>query len=144
MAKYRAVFKDSNGATFSAPVEKQTDGSWIMHTSDGLQLPINSEFHDDHAGPLIFSHYREEPEPEDLRLHIDRLPGESSFGALQRAYAEKEIVEQRNQRQAARTEIQNVLPDPAKTAQARNINEEFARLKRPNGRGVGLVIGEKN
>jgi hypothetical protein len=143
MAKYRAVYKNEAGATFSAPVEKRSDGTWVMHSSDGLQLPIDFHFTDDHAGPLIFSHYREEPEPADLRLHIDRLPGESSLGALQRAYAEKEIVEQRKHRQAARAEAQNDIPDPVKVQAARDLNNQMAHNKKPNGRGVGLVIGEK-
>jgi hypothetical protein len=136
---YQAVYKNEQGATFSALVEKQSDGSWIMHSSDGLQLPITSQFNDDHAGPLFFSHYREDPEPVDLRLHIDRLPGESSFGALQRAYAEKEIVAQRKHREAARAEGQKVIPDPVKVQQARDLNTQLARTMRPRGKGQYLV-----
>lgn len=139
--KFRAVYKDVRGATFSAPVEKMPDGSWVMHTSNGEQLPITVTFTDDNAGPLNFSHYREEPKPADLRLHIDRLPGESNLGALQRAYAEKEIVAQRKHRQAARTEIQNILPDPAKVQAAKDLNAQILRERRPH-RGPAIIKGD--
>ena len=140
MAKtFRAIYKDAQGRTYSCPVEVH-DGQWMLVTTSRL-APITHTLDNEEFGIITFDSYREEP--ADLRLHIDRLPGESSFGALRRAYAEKEIAEQRKHRKAARTEAQNVLPDPAKVAQARHINAEFAKLKRPNGRGVGLVIGEK-
>src|SRR5258708_38967369 len=116
----RAVYRDERGATYSCPVEIH-DGKWAMLTSEGLQ-PITHHFHDDVGGLLTFVKYRDEPNAEDPRLQINRLPGESSFGALQRAYAENEIVEERKQRQAARSEIQNVAPDPSKGAAARAIN----------------------
>src|ERR1700688_3984098 len=100
----RAVYQDETGATFSCPVELH-DGNWALVTSDGHK-PITFYFDDDAAGRLTFVEYREEVPKEDSRLHINRMPGESSFGALQRAYAEKEIVEQRKHRQAARQEMQ--------------------------------------
>jgi hypothetical protein len=137
----RAVYKDGEGKTYSCPVEIH-GGKWQMKTSEGYQ-DITSNFQDDAAGRLNFDCYREETEPADSRLHINRLPGESSFGALQRAYAEKEIVEQRRQRQAARSEIQNVPVDPAKVAAAREINTQIAQAMRPHGNGQGLLIGKK-
>ena len=69
MAKFRAVYRDAKGATFSSHVEVR-DGAWVMLTSEGPQ-PIGYHFDDDAAGRLTFVHYREEPEPVDLRLHID-------------------------------------------------------------------------
>jgi hypothetical protein len=129
---FRAVFRDDKGAaTYSARVELR-DGAWVMETSDGFQ-PITFYFDDDDAGRLTFSHYREEPGPTDQRLHISRMPGESSFAAMQRAYAEREIVEQRKQRQAARAEIQNALPDPAKIQQARDLNNQYGALRNRHG-----------
>lgn len=134
MAKYRAVYRSETGATFSAPVEKVGEG-WVMHTSDGQQLPIHLTFTDDAAGQLTFVEYREEPEPEDLRLHLpDRIGTENSLQQLQRAYAEKEVVAQRKQRQAARMEIQNVASDAAKVAAARDLNNQHAALKNRHGR----------
>src|ERR1700676_1293035 len=99
----RAVYRDNRGAAYSCPVETH-DGKWGMVTSEGHQ-PITHYFDDDVAGRLTFVQYRGEP---DLRLHISRMPGESSLGALQRAYAEKEIVAKRRHRQAARQKIQDV------------------------------------
>jgi hypothetical protein len=134
MANYRAVFQDEkSSATYSAKVELR-DGVWLMETSDGFQL-ITLHFDDDEAGRLTFSHYREEPEPVDLRLHLpERIGTESSFQQLQRAYVEKEIIAQRKHRQAARTEIQNVSPpDPAQVAAARRINQEYGALKNRHG-----------
>lgn len=133
--KVRAVYRNKKGATFSAPIEKHGD-TWIMQTSDG-PVPIAHTFQDDVGGLLTFVEYRQEV---DTRLHIDRLPGESSFGALKRAYAEKEIAEQRKQRQVARTQIQDVPPDPAKIAAARELNNEIAKTMKPRGGGAGLVV----
>src|SRR5258706_15165027 len=108
---YRVVYQNEAGATFSAPVELR-DGTWVMHTSDGLQLPINFHFTDDEAGPLTFLRYTEQPEPVDLRLHLpDKIGTESSFQQLQRAYVEQEVVAQRKHREQARAEAQNVPPD---------------------------------
>ena len=122
--KVRAVYRNKKGATFSAPVEKQSDGTWTMLTSEG-PTKITSNFQDDVGGSLTFVEYREEP---DTRLHIDRLPGESSFGALKHAYAEKEIAYQRQQRQAA---LQKINSDSAahelsRVAAAGDINAQFA------------------
>jgi hypothetical protein len=134
MAKsFRAVYKDQRGATFSAPVKKMPDGSWVMHSADGVQLPINPTFNDDQAGPLTFVEYREEPELADLRLHLPQKIGtESSFQQLQRAYVEQEVVGQRKQRQESRALAQQTVVNPAKGAQARDVNNQYAaRLKRP-------------
>ena len=136
--KVRAVYRNEKGATFSAPVEKQSDGTWTMLTSDG-PTPITHTFRDDVGGSLTFVEYREEP---DTRLHIDLLPGESSFGALKRAYAEKEIAYQRQQRQAA---LQNINNDSAahelkRFASARDINAQFAQAKKPRGSGTSEAV----
>ena len=134
MTKYRAVYRnESSSATFSAPVEKTPDGSWVMHSADGQQLPIHLTFNDDAAGTLVFSHYREDPEPEDLRLHVEpRQPGQSSFRQLQEARA-AHVDQERKARGEARAHVQNVLPDPAKVAQARDLNNQYAALKNRHG-----------
>jgi hypothetical protein len=126
----RAVYKDEHGATYSCPVVKN-DGAWAMVTSAG-PTPITFFFDDNVAGRLVFDSYRDEPQAEDHRLHISRLPGESSFGALRRAYAEQKVAEERKQRQAARTEIQNVPVDPVAVANARAANNYAAEVKRPH------------
>ena len=131
----RAVYKDEHGATFSCPVELH-ENKWMMLTSEGFQA-ITHEFKDDVAGTLTFVEYREQ---KDSRLHVERLPGESGFAAMQRAYAEQEIATQRRQRQQLRAQVQT--PADAKTIeQVRQINNEWAALKRPRGRGQGFIIG---
>ena len=136
MAMYQAVYKNAQGGTFSAPVEKLSDGTWVMHTSDGLQLPIHLTFNDDHAGPLIFSHYREEPEPEDLRLHVEpRQPGQSSFRQLQEARA-AHINQERKMREEARARAQQTVVNPAKAQAAKDLNAQILRERRPH-RGKG-------
>jgi hypothetical protein len=139
MAKsFRAIYKDAQGRTYSCPVEIH-DGQWMLVTTSGL-APITHSLDIQEYGIVTFDSYREEV---DTRLHIEpRQPGQSSFRQLQEARA-AHIDAERKQREQARLEIQNVPPDAAKVAQARSVNEQFARLKRPNGRGVGLVIGEK-
>ena len=132
---FRAVYKDAAGQPYSCPVELH-DGTWMLVTTSGL-APITHTLDNEEYGIVTFDSYREEP---DTRLHIDRLPGESSFGALRRAYAEKEIAFQRQQRQAARTQIQDVPPDPAKIAAARELNNEIAKTMKPRGGGAGLVV----
>ena len=135
MAELRAVYKDQQGAMYSCPVEIH-DNKWVMRTSEGIQ-PISFYFQDDVAGRLTFFEYRESQ--TDSRLHINRLPGESSFGALQRAYAEQRLAEERKHRQAGRAEINNQPPDPAKVAAAREINTQIAQTMRPRGKGQYLV-----
>ena len=135
--KFRAVYRNKKGATFSAPVEKHGD-AWIMQTSDG-PVPIAHTFQDVVGGLLTFVEYREEP---DTRLHIDRLPGESSFGALKRAYAEKEIAYQRQRRQAALQTINNdsAARELNRIAAARDTNAQFAKAKKPRGGGTSEAI----
>ena len=109
--------------------------------SDGPQ-PITHEFQDDVAGLLTFFEYRK---TEDSRLHVERLPGESGFAALQRAYAEQVIATQRKHREAARTEVNNQPPDAAKVARAesvRQLNAQTLRQMRPRGGGEFIVKGE--
>jgi len=133
----KAIYRDAAGNHFSCPVVK-IDGAWAMVTSDGPQ-PITYDFQDDVGGLLTFVEYRE---TEDSRLHIDRLPGESSFGALQRTYAEKVVAQQRRDRQQARTEIQNTnIPDPQEVQAARNANNYAANRMRPY-RGPAVIKGD--
>jgi len=81
----------------------------------------------------------------DSRLHVERLPGESGFAAMQRAYAEQEIATQRKHREAARTEMNNQPPDAAKVARAesvRQLNAQTLRQMRPRGGGQFIVKGD--
>jgi len=133
----RAVYKDEHGATFSCPVELH-ENKWMMLTSEGFQA-ITHEFKDDVAGTLTFVEYREQ---KDSRLHVERLPGESGFAAMQRAYAEQEIATQRKHREAARAEINNQPPDAAKVARAegvRQLNAQTLRQMRPRGGGAYII-----
>src|SRR5260370_40441336 len=66
----------------------------------------------------------------DSRLHVERLPGESGFAAMQRAYAEQEIATQRKHREAARAEINNQPPDAAKVARAETVRRLNAHTLR--------------
>src|SRR5260221_581549 len=133
----RAVYKDTANRTYSCPVEIR-DNKWQMKTSEGFQ-DITFHFDDDIGGRLFFVEYREDPKPEDSRLHIDRLPGESSFGALQRAYAEQKVAVERKQREQARAHAQEVPVDAAAVARAREINNQLAQRMRPRGKGQYLV-----
>lgn len=110
---YRAVYHDKNGNTYSAPVELHGE-TWMMFTSDGWQ-PITTTFHDEAAGMLTFSHYRQEP---DTRLHVE--PGKNSFAQLQDAGAQATAAYQK-QRQQQRREMLDALnqPDAHKIAEAR-------------------------
>ena len=103
-----------------------------MLTSDGPQ-PIGYIFQDDVGGLLTFLEYREDPEPVDDRLHIEpRQPGQSSFRQLQEARA-AHINAERKERELARAEAQNVLPDPAKVEAARQINNQYGALRNRHG-----------
>src|SRR5882672_5342593 len=99
--EFRAVYRDQQGRTYSCPVV-ESDGAWAMVTSDGPK-PISHEFQDDIAGTLTFVEYKK---TEDARIHVERLPGESGFAAMQRAYAEQEIATHRKQRQQSRAQAQ--------------------------------------
>jgi|SRR5882762_9030263 len=137
MESFRAVYRDQQGRTYSCPVVEH-DGAWVMVTSDGPQ-PITHEFQDDVGGTLTFFEYREE---EDSRLHVERLPGESGFAAMQRAYAEQEIATQRKQRQQSRADAQTQA-DASKIEQGRKLNNEYAAQMRPRGRGAYIIRGEE-
>ena len=133
----RAIYRDAAGNQFSCPVV-QNNGAWAMVTSDGPQ-PITHEFQDDVAGKLTFVEYQK---IEDSRLHVERLPGESNFAALQRSYAEQEIATQRKHREAARAEINNQQPDAARVARAesvRQLNAQTLRQMRPRGGGAYII-----
>ena len=129
----RAVFRDQQGRTYSCPVVKN-EGAWAMVTSEGPR-PITHEFQDDDAGLLTFVEYRQ---TEDSRLHVERLPGESNFGAIQRAFAEQKITTQRKQRQQSRADAQTQAA--RKIEQSRHLNNEFAAVKKPRGKGAAFVI----
>lgn len=75
----------------------------------------------------------QEPEP---RLHaVERRPGESSWMAAQRAYAEQQISAQRKARQQMRAACTS-----AQRRQSRELNNLFAAARKPRGRGVGHII----
>jgi len=76
------------------------------------------------------------------RLHVERLPGESGFAAMQRAYAEQEIATQRKYREAARTEMKNQQPSAVKisrTESVRQLNAQTLRQMRPRGGGEFII-----
>jgi hypothetical protein len=110
-----------------------------MQTSDGFQ-DITHDFQDDVGGRLEFVEYRIEPEFPDSRLHVE---SGGSWRDHREAFAQQNLAQQRKDRLAARTDGQYVQPDAAKIQQARRLNNEFAVLKKPNGRGVGLIIGKE-
>lgn len=125
----RAVYRDSQGHTFSAPIIQQGN-KWQMQTSDGL-VPIAYTFRDDKAGTLIFSHYREDSRAEpDTRLHVE--PGTNSFAQLRDTGA-RATAEYQTQRQQQRQEILDALnqPDARKIAEARAINTQLAQRWSP-------------
>jgi hypothetical protein len=133
MAKsFRAVYRDTEGRTYSAHVEIR-DGKWQMKTSDGF-VPIIHNFQDDVGGLLTFVEYREEA---DTRVHVEQG---SSWADHQQAFFDQQIAQQRQARDQARTEIQNVPVDPTKVASARTANEYAAAIKRPRGGGVGVLV----
>ncbi len=137
---WRAVYRDQQGRKYSCPVV-EIDGGWAMLTSEGPQS-ITHQFQDDVAGLLTFVEYQQ---TEDSRLHVERLPGESGFAALQRAYAEQVIATQRKHREAARTEINNQPPDAVQVARAesvRQLNAQTLRQMRPRGGGQFIIKGE--
>ena len=114
---YRAVYRDSQGRTYSAPVELH-DGKWVMVTSEGF-AQINLHFDDDRAGRLEFVEYRDEP--DDERLHIEpKQPGQSSLAQLQAAAA-KQAAQALADRQHRRQDILNgsAKRDATKVAEAR-------------------------
>lgn len=130
----RAVYKDTQGIEYSAPVVRDSD-KWAMETSDGL-VPIAYIFKDDRAGRLTFSHYRDDqptPSEPDTRLHIEpKQPGQSSLAQLQAAAA-KQVAQALADRQHRRQEILNdsAKRDAAKIAETRAINNQLANRLKP-------------
>ena len=122
---YRAVYHDKNGNTYSAPVEQRGE-KWMMLTSDGWQQ-IVATFHDDAAGMLTFSHYREEP---DTRLHVE--PGKNSFAQLQDAGAQATAAYQMQREQQRRAMLDSLnQPDARKIAEARTNATALAQRWNP-------------
>lgn len=77
-------------------------------------------------------------EPEEARLHtVERRPGESSWMAAQHAYAEQQIAAQRKVHQEMRAKMQSL---PPRRGQSRDINNQFAALKKPRGKGAALIV----
>ncbi len=137
--KMRAVYKDEQGSTYSCPVEMQ-DGQWAMLTSSGPVTPIPLHFNDDVAGRLTFDSYRE---VEDLRLHLEPTPGQSSFRVLQEAGAKAEMEYRANRQQARREALTELnQPDTRKVGEVRQLNNEWAAIKRPRGGGQFIIKGE--
>lgn len=133
--KLRAVYRDQQGRTYSCPVEVH-DNRWMILTSEGFQ-EIGYHFQDDIAGSLTFLECREET---DSRIHVERGSG---WAEHKLAYAQQRLAEERKNRDRARSEMNNQQPDPARVAQARELAAQILHARKPNGRGVGLVIGEK-
>ena len=132
---FRAVYRDQEGKTFSAPVI-HLDGEWLMVTSEGSQ-PITAHFQDDNAGMLIFDSYREVATEQ---LHVE--PG-SSWTDHKQAFARQQLAQQRKDRDAARTHLQTVPVNhkqAAHIAAAREHRQQIAAAMRPNGTGAGLII----
>ncbi len=127
----RAVYKDGEGKTYSCPVAIHNN-RWMMQTSAGFE-EIGYNFQDDVAGLLVFVEYREET---DSRIHVQ--PG-STWADHKLAHAQQRLVEERKQRDQARAELNNQLPDPHKVQQAREINNQIAQTMRPRGKGQYLV-----
>ena len=125
---YRAVYHDKNGNTYSAPVEQRGE-KWMMLTSDGWQQ-IAATFHDDAAGMLTLSHYREEP---DTRLHVEpKQRGQSSLAQLQSAAARVEAQARADRyRNAQQLVAQTDAQGTAKVRHARAINTQLAQKWNP-------------
>jgi len=73
------------------------------------------------------------PTEPDTRFHVEPLPGESRFSALQRAFAEQRIAAERKARQQARNQAQSAPVDPRtaqKALQARDERNEIASFQK--------------
>ena len=125
---YRAVYRDSQGHTYSAPVFQRGD-QWLMRTSKGL-APVTLQFDDDQGGRLEFVGYRDEP---DERLHIEpKQSGQSSLARLQSAAAKVEAQARADRyRNAQQLVAQTDAQDTAKVRQARAINTQLAQKWNP-------------
>lgn len=126
---YRAVYRDGNGCTYSAPLELHK-GQWLMRTNQGLQN-IPYVFHDDVGGRLLFESFREDqpapPEP-NTKLHVEG----QGFRALQEAGA-RATVQYQTQREQKRLEILDALNEQnaEKIAEARAHATALAQLWNP-------------
>ena len=128
---FRAKYKDGQGRTYSCPVEIH-NGNWMLVTASGL-APITHSLDNEEYGTVVFDSYREEPEPIDLRLHIEpRQPGQSSFRQLQEARA-AHINGERKAREEARARAQEISVNPAKVQAARELNNQYGALKNRHG-----------
>lgn len=129
MAKtFRAVYKDAQGRTYSCPVQVH-NGQWMLLTNSG-PAPITHTLDNQEYGEVVFDSYREEA---DTRLHIEpRIPGQSSFRQLQEARA-AQVDQERKARVEGRSRSQQPLINPAKVAQARDLNNQYAALKNRHG-----------
>lgn len=76
-----------------------------------------------------------QPESEP-RLHaVERRPGESSWMAARRAFAEQQVSAQRKARQEMRAAMQS---QPPRRSQSREINNLYAAVRKPRGKGAAL------
>jgi hypothetical protein len=72
-------------------------------------------------------------QPTDSRLHVEpRQPGQSSFRQLQEARA-TQINEERKAREEARARAQQTSVNPAKVAEARDLNNQYAAVRNRHG-----------
>src|SRR6266571_1997217 len=78
-------------------------------------------------------------QPEDFRLHVEA--GGDSFIRLQEAGARGEMEYRANRQQARQQALQTLNePDARKVQEGRQLNNEFAALKRPRGNGAAFII----
>jgi len=132
---FRAVYKDAQGKTFSAPVV-QIDGAWLLVTTSGL-TPITHSLDNEEYGVVVFDSYRE-VEPEQLHVEAG-----SSWADHKQAFAQQELAQQRKDRVAARDQLQTLPVNHKQAAQiaaARDHRQQIAAAMRPNGTGAGLII----
>ncbi len=79
---FRAVYRGTEGRTYSCPVEIH-DGQWMLVTTSGF-APITHSIDNEEYGVVVFDSYVEEA---DVRLHLPEPIGtENSFQRLQRAF----------------------------------------------------------
>ena len=134
---YRAVYRDANDRTYSAPLEwDAASSSYLMRTNEGLQQIVYL-FRDDEVGNLFFKGYREDaPTPTaetDTRLRVEG----QGFRALQEAVA-KERLRREAERASRRAETLTAMnkPDARKIQQARAINNQFAQKLKPTREAI--------
>jgi hypothetical protein len=138
MSDLRAVYKNEKGQNYSAPIEKQSDGTWMMLTSEG-PVPITHQFQDDAGGLLSFVEYREVP---DSRLHVEQ--GADPFRALQNAGARARAADLTNRQRARREALVGLnQPDVKKMQEIHRLNNAHAQQMRPRGGGAYIIKGEQ-